>query len=433
MAISPFDSALLGALFGDAEAAEHFTDTAEVAAMIAVERALARAEGTLGVIPAEAAATISDGLAAFALDPAALAEGTLSAGVPVPALVAALRRPLAPEAAQWLHWGATSQDIVDTALALRLKPVLALLDARVAALADTLAQAARRWRALPLAGRTRSQVAAPITFGLRVARWRQPLPASRADLARLAPRLARVQLGGAVGSNSAIAPHGPAVAAALARELDLDGSPAWHTDRSALGALAGWCASLTGALGKMAGDLVLMGRSESGEARAGAGGGSSTMPQKSNPVAAETIGALARLTACLTAPVHLAALHAEERDGTAWALEWLTLPQIVVATAAALRHAQALADTLAPDPERMRDILDAGGGVALAEAASFLLAAHMPRAEAQALVKQAVAALPSTGETLAEALSRLGPVSLTLSPDDALGGVSETIDALLRD
>ena len=215
--------------------------------------------------------------------------------------------------------------------------------------------------------------------------------------------------------------------------LGLHDSPAWHTDRSALGALAGWCAALTGALGKMAGDLVLMGRSESGEARAGAGGGSSTMPQKSNPVAAETALALARLVACLATPVHLAALHAEERDGAAWSLEWLVLPQIVVATAAALRHAQSLAETLAPDPDRMREVLEAGGGVALAEAASFRLAAHMPRADAQALVKQAVAALPATGETLAEALTRLGPVPVTLAPADALGGVGEAIDALLRD
>ena len=117
--------------------------------------------------------------------------------------------------------------------------------------------------------------------------------------------------------------------------------------------------------------------------------------------------------------------------GGAWALEWLVLPQIVVATAAALRHAQGLAETLAPDVERMEAVLAEGGGVALAEAASFLLAAHMPRAEAQALVKKAVAALPETGETLAEALTRLGPVPVTLTPADALGGVGEAIDALL--
>lgn len=431
MAASPFDSALLGPLLGDAEAAAAFSDAAEIAAMVRVERALALAEAACGVIPAEAGAAIDAGLAEVAPDPAALAVGTASAGVPVPALVAALRKALPPEAGQWLHWGATSQDIVDTGLALRLAPLLDLLAARVAALSDTLGEAARLWAELPLAGRTRSQVAAPITFGLRVARWRQPLPGLGADLDRLRPRLLRVQLGGAVGSNSAIAPHGPAVIAALAAELGLAAAPAWHADRSGLGALAGWCAGLTGALGKMAGDLILMGRSESGEARAGAGGGSSTMPQKSNPVGAEAIGALARLVAALTAPMHLAALHAEERDGTAWTLEWLVLPQILVATAAALRHAQGLAETLAPDPGRMRAVLDLDGGAALAEAASFQLAAHMPRAEAQALVKRAVAER-APGETLAAALTRLGPVPLTLDPSEALGGVAEAIEALLR-
>lgn len=433
MAVSPLDSALLGPLFGDAEAAAHFSDDAEIAAMVVVERALARAQGATGVIPPEAAAAIDAGLDGFAPDRSALAAGAVSAGVPVPALVAALRKALTPEAGQWLHWGATSQDIVDSGLALRLKPVVALLDARLSTLAATLAAAADRWRDLPMAGRTRSQVAAPITFGLRVAHWRQPLPALRADLAGLAPRLLRVQLGGAVGANTAIAPHGPAVAAALAAELGLANTPAWHTNRSALAALAGWCATLTGALGKMAGDLVLMGRSESGEARAGAGGGSSTMPQKANPVAAETVGALARFVACLATPMHLAALHAEERDGAAWALEWLVLPQVVVATAAALRHAEELAATLAPDAPRMGAILEAGGGVAMAEAASFLLAAHMPRAEAQDLVKRAVTALPETGETLAEALSRLGPVPVTLDPADTLVCIRNAIDALLSD
>ncbi len=411
----------------------HFSDAAELDAMVRVERALARAEAACGVIPDEAALAIDRGLADVVLDPAALAAGTAAAGVPVPALVAALRARLDPAAGQWLHWGATSQDIVDSALAVRLAMVLGILVARLDTLSATLAEAARRWRDLPMAGRTRSQVATPITFGLRVARWRQPLVPLRGDLAALLPRVARVQFGGAVGTNAAIAPQGPAVAAALAAELGLAASPSWHTDRSALGALAGTCAGVTGALGKMAGDLVLMGRSESGEARAGSGGGSSTMPQKSNPVAAETIGTLARFVAALATPMHLAALHAEERDGTAWSLEWLTLPQILVATAAALRHAQGLAETLEPDPVRMQAILDAGGGVAMAEAASFLLAGHMPRAEAQALVKRAVGEVATTGETLAAALTRLGPIPVELGSDQALSGVSDAIDALLRE
>jgi 3-carboxy-cis,cis-muconate cycloisomerase len=431
MAVSPFDSAVLGPLFGDPEVAGLFSDATSVAAMIRVERALARAEGACGVIPAEAAWAIDAGLAGVALDPAGLAAGTAGAGVPVPALVSALRGRLPPEAGQWLHWGATSQDIVDTALVLQLDAALAILAARMDGLIETLSAAARRWADLPMAGRTRSQIAAPTTFGLRVARWAQPLIALRGELPPIHARVARVQFGGAVGTNAAIAPHGPAVTAALARELGLAAGPSWHGDRSALGALAAWCAGSSVALGRMAGDLILMGRSEAGEARAGSGGGSSTMPQKSNPVAAETIVALARYAAYLVPAVQQAGIHAEERDGAAWALEWLALPQIVVATAAALRHANGLAATLVPDEARLRAALELEGGAALAELASFALAAQMPRAEAQALVKRAVAEVAGQGGTLAEAIARLSPVAVEIDVTPALRAASAMVDELL--
>jgi 3-carboxy-cis,cis-muconate cycloisomerase len=260
-----------------------------------------------------------------------------------------------------------------------------------------------------MAGRTRSQIAAPITFGHRIARWAQPLIALRGDLPAVRDRIARVQLGGAVGTNAAVAPEGPRIAAALAAELGLACSPPWHTDRTGLAALAGWCASVCGALGKMSGDLVLMGRSESAEAVAGTGGGSSTMPQKANPVAAETVLALARYVAALSTPMHLAAIHAEERDGAAWAMEWLALPQIVVATGACLRHAEALAGTIEADPDRMRAVLEIGGGSVMAEAARFVLARSLPYRDAEAIVKEAVRAAGDGRETLIEALGRLAP------------------------
>ncbi len=431
MAVSPFDSAVYGALFGDPEVAALFSDAASVGAMIHVEQALARAEGACRVIPAEAARAIDAGLAEVVPDPAVLAAGTAAAGVPVPALVSALRGQLPPEAGQWLHWGATSQDIVDTALVLKLDAALTILAARMDALIAALSASARRWADLPMAGRTRSQIAAPTTFGLRVARWAQPLIAQRAELPAVHARVARVQFGGAVGTNAAIAPHGPAVTAALARELGLAAGPSWHGDRSGLGALAGWCAGTCAALGRMAGDLILMGRSEAGEARAGSGGGSSTMPQKSNPVAAETIVALARHAACLVPAVQQAGIHAEERDGAAWALEWLALPQIVVATAAALRHADGLAATLTPDAARLRAALDLEGGAALAELASFALAAQMPRAEAQALVKRAVAEVAEQGGTLVEAIARLSPVPVEIDMGPSLRAASAMVEELL--
>jgi len=426
MAVSPFGSTLTADLFGDEEIAARFSDEAEIAAMIAVEAALARAEARLGIIPETAAERISAALADVVVAPEKLRAGFASAGVPVPDLVAALRAAAGAEAGAYLHWGATSQDVVDTGLVLRLREVCDLLDARLGRVGDALADAAERHADLPMAARTRSQVATPTTFGLRIAGWLAPLTRCRARLQELRPRLLALQLGGASGTLSVFEGQGRAVAQALAAELGL-ACPAkpWHAERDALVEFAGWLSLVTGALGKMGGDLILMGRSEIGEARAGEGGGSSTMPQKSNPVGPEALVALARFNAGQTSVAHQALLHAEERDATAWSLEWMALPQMAVAVGAALRHAEALAATLQPDAARMRANLDLGGGGAMAEAASFALAAHMPRPEAQALLKRASRSAAERGITLAEALPALTSAAIdwpaVLDPASATG------------
>ena len=431
MPVSPFQSKMLGALFGDAEVAALFSDEAEIAAMILVERGLARAEARCGVIPAEAGSALDQAMDGMVIPPEALAAPTAAAGVPVPGLVAALRTRIDTDAAQWLHWGATTQDIIDGGLVLRLRDVLAVIGPRLDRLIETLLAAAEREAGTVMAGRTRSQIATPITFGLRIAQWAQPLIELAELLGDIRPRLLKVQFGGASGANTAVAPHGPAITAALAEELGLAPAPPWHGSRAGLVACADWHAQLAGALGKIAGDLVLMGRSEIAEARAGTGGGSSTMPQKSNPVAAEVIATLARYAATLTAPMHLSATHLEERDGVSWSLEWFVLPQIIVAAAAALRHAQDLAETLTADPARMRAALDLGGGAAMAEAASFALAAHMPRAEAQAVMKQAALEAARTGERLEQVLARTVDVEIdwagALEPATVVGASGDVI------
>jgi len=165
----------------------------------------------------------------------------------------------------------------------------------------------------------------------------------------------------------------------------------------------------------------MMGRSEIREAQAGKGGGSSTMPQKSNPVTAEALGTLARYAAGLLAPAHFTAGHLEERDGVAWPLEWLVLPQIVVATGSGLRHALDLAESIEADADQMRRGLDLGGGAAMAEAASFALAAHMPRADAQALMKRVAVEAARTGESLGDILRRESDVAIDW--DEALDPV----------
>lgn len=396
---------LLGQLCGDAAAEAILSDEAFVARMVAVEATLARACGAVGLVPADRASRVADALARARPDIADLAAGTAADGVPVPALLRALRPALGPDG-DALHVGATSQDIVDCARTLQWRDLLALLEDRLAGLLDLLQAASAAQAGTVMAGRTRSQIATPIGFGLRIATWAQPLIAQEQDLPALRRRLLRVQFGGAAGTSSVAGPQAAALSAALAADLGLDDAPCWHTDRSGQLALAGWLAGVTAGLSRLARDLILMGRSEAGEARAGAGGGSSAMPQKSNPVAAEAIVALADLTACLLPAMARAAAPQEERDGAAWTLEWLALPQMGLACAAALRHATALIDSLQPAPARMAAALDHDHGAALAEAAAVALAAHMPRDTAQTVLREALAQARAGGLALPQALAR---------------------------
>jgi 3-carboxy-cis,cis-muconate cycloisomerase len=407
MTSSPLDSALYGPLFGDPETAELLSDAAQIRALLRVEAALARVEGRLGVIPAEAAVRIAEVAACLDLDPAALADGTASAGVPVPALAAALQNAVGNRAAPYVHWGATSQDIIDTALILRLRDILALFAGRLDAIIADLAIQADRYRAVAMAGRTRSQIATPITFGLKIATWLAPLLRHRDRLAELRPRLEVVQFGGASGTLAALGDRGLAVMDALARDLGL-ASPVlpWHSQGDRIAEVGGWLALVSGSLGKMGADVVLLGQSEVGELAAGAGGGSSTMPNKSNPVGAETLVALARHNAGLLGTLHQSLIQEHERDGIAWPLSWLSLPPMLMACGGALRHARHVSAHLLPDVSRMAERLDATDGLVLAEAASFLLCAHMPRAQAQDLVKACCREALGAGRHLFDVLAQ---------------------------
>ena len=280
--------------------------------------------------------------------------------------------------------------MIDTAHVLQYGACLDILAARVSALIDRLDAQSLSHADTVMAGRTRGQIATPISFGLRIAQWAHPLIDAEADLETVRARLGRVQFGGAAGANTAVAPHGPAIAQGLAEELGLRFSPPWHTNRTGPIGFAAWLGSVTAALGKIARDVILLSRSEIAEARAGSGGGSSTMPQKANPVLAEAIVTLSHLAQTAQAGLAAAASPAEERDGSAWAVEWALIPQAVLATGAALRHALSLAETLTADADAMARTLAAADGV-MAEAASFVLARHMPRDAAQQLVKQALA------------------------------------------
>ena len=436
MTVSLFDSELYGGLFSDREIVALLDDRARLRAMLDVEAALARVQGRLGVIPPEAAARIAEVAELLDLNPAALAAGTASAGIPIPALVAALREAVGAEAGPYVHWGATSQDIMDTGLVLRLRDLLDRLDRRLAGVIQSLAALAEEHRSTVMAARTRSQQALPTTFGLKAAGWALPLARHRERLAQLRPRLLVVQFGGAAGTLAALGERGIEVMEALAGELDLAVPPApWHSQRDGIAELAAWFALVTGSLGKIGDDLVLLAQSEVGEIALGFGGSSSTLPQKTNPVAAEALVTLARFNAGLLTPATEALVQAQERGGAAWPLEWLTLPQMAAATGAALRLAAETLNGLVVDKARMTANLEASRGLILAEAASFALAEHMPLPEAQSLVKAACTEVGLSSHHLMDLLAEKTDTPLDWAslrdPADYLGSADRLVDRVL--
>lgn len=426
MPAAPADSLIYGRLFGDEDTARLFTDSAEIRAMLLVEGALARVQGGLGLIPAEAAAFIDRASREVVIDPSALAAETARNGVPVPGLLAAFRKEAqAPGPMQYLHWGATSQDIMDTALALRLRPMLPLWEGRLAALLARLADLAEAHAALPMAARTYGQAATPTGFGAVVAGWGWPLLDAQTRLPGLRGCLLQVSLSGAAGTLSALGKQGPAVRAGLAEALGLtDPGHSWHSDRTGLGQLAGWAAGLAGSLGKLAEDITLLCQSGVAEVSlGGAGGASSTMPQKQNPVGPSALAALARHVIGLAGLIQGAAIHRQQRDGAAWFGEWLALPQLCICTGRMLSLAGDITASLAPDAAALARGLEAGHGLLHAEALSFALAGQMPRPEAQDIVKDLCRQAVASGTPLLTlAAARFPQVDwrLTLA-DSALG------------
>lgn len=418
MSVSPFDSALYRDLFTDSEIARLFTDSAEIRAMMLVEGALARAQGAAGLIPKDSAEAIHRAAMEVQIDPAGLAAATGQNGVPVPALVAAFRATMdAPEHAQYLHWGATSQDITDTALVLRLRQALSLMEAMQTRLLDALAKLADSHAETPITARTYGQSATPSSFGAVVASWGWPHLAHLDRLNALRPRLLQVSLSGAAGTSSALGADAPGLRKAMAEALNLsDPGHSWHSTRDSIGELAGWLTLVMGSLGKLGEDLLLLSQTDAGEVRFGAAGASSTMPQKQNPVGASVLVALARHVIALNGAMQGAGLHRQQRDGAAWFTEWLSLPAMVMGTAKALATAAELIETLEPQTDRMAENLSDPLGLIHAEALSFALAAHIPRPEAQAEVKALCKQALASGTALPDLLARAHPdLDLTLT------------------
>ncbi|WP_158971786.1 class-II fumarase/aspartase family protein [Chachezhania sediminis] len=390
MAGSVFDSALFADLFPTGDVGPLFTDAAEVAGMLQAEGALSAAQGALDVIPPDSAAVLARAAETVTLDPAALARATGTNGVSVPALVSAFRAAVGDDDhAQYAHWGATSQDIIDTGLMLRLKMGLQVFEDDLKSILTRLSSLAEDHADTPMAARTYGQHATPTTFGAVVALWGMPLVGLLQELPALRSQCLLVSLSGAAGTASALGPKAAEIRAHMATSLGLaDPGRSWHTDRTPVLKIADWLSRVTLALAKMGEDVVAHMQSGMGEVKLGGAGGSSTMPQKQNPVAASVLVALGhQQTALETALRAGAAVHRHQRDGAAWFTEWMCLPQLVLGAAASVRTGLKLADDLSPDPARMRAILDDTLDLLYAEALSFALAGILPRPAAQAAVK----------------------------------------------
>ena len=337
-----FDHPWLGGLFGDPEAAAIWSSDRQVAHMLAFESAFTRAQGQVGIVPRDIAEDVADRILTFRPDIGDLRAGMARDGVPVPALVAQLK-PLAGDTPKAVHSGATSQDVIDTALALALAEFNPLLRDRLVGLSGAIGELAARFGDNALMGRTRMQAALPITVADRLRKWSGPLEGHVAKLDRLRPEVEILQLGGAVGNQAALKPHVAEITEAMAERLGLGNRPgAWHTTRGALVDYAGLLSAITGSLGKMGQDVCLMAQQGIDEFAMTGGGGSSAMPHKQNPVLAELLVTLARFNATQVAGMHHALVHEQERSGAAWALEWMLLPQMAQATARGLSAAVAL-------------------------------------------------------------------------------------------
>jgi len=440
MAFSPADSRLFGSLFASSEMADLFSDEAYARRLLRVEAALAMAQNRLGLIPASAAVKIVSAAESLQPDIAALKVGIELDGFPIIELVNQLREAVGGEAAWCVHWGATTQDIMDTALVLQANEAGELLQDRLKKVIRHLAALAEQHRHTLMCGRTHSQQALPITFGFQVAAWLAPLLRHNQRWFELLPRLAVVQLGGAVGTLASLGEHGIEVQIELAKELGLNVPPMpWHTQRDSLAELASWLSLVTGSLGKMAQDIILLAQSEVGEVRESddpARGSSSTMPQKSNPIQSELILAAAHQNALLLASMHQAQIAEHQRATHGWQLEWLSLPQMFALTASALDRAIFLSKNLVVNTERMQQNIHASQDFMLAEALSFALTTHLGRSEAKTLVKQAVQLAQAQHLNLIEAAGQLTDAAIDrdgLKEENYLGSSQVFIDRVVSE
>jgi 3-carboxy-cis,cis-muconate cycloisomerase len=422
---------------------EVFSDVALVSRYAEVEVALAKAEARCGVIPAEAAQQIAELTDVSALDFDLLRRETDIVGYPILPLVHQMVKQCG-EAGRYVHWGATTQDIMDTAVVLQIRAGLAIVEADIAELRGILADLSKRHRDTPMAGRTHLQQALPVTFGYKAAIWLAMFDRHAERLAQLKPRVLVGQFAGAAGTLASLGDKGFEVQQALCEELGL-GVPVstWHVARDGFAEAISFLALVTGSLGKIALDIMIMASTEFGEVYepfVKGRGASSTMPQKRNPISSELMLAAAKGVRQHAGLMMDATVQDFERATGPWHVEWMAIPESFVLTAGALHQAKFALGGLIVDEKKMAANLDISRGLIVAEAVMMGLAPDIGRQEAHDVVYDACRLANDSNMTLADALSADHRVSTRIdratierltSPGNYLGLAPQMVDRVL--
>ena len=438
-----FDSAIYRDFFGTPAMRAIWSDEALVARYVEVEVALAQAEARVGVIPADAAKTIAAKADASKMDLAKLKAETDIVGYPIIGIVHQMAKQCG-EAGGFVHWGATTQDIMDSATVLQMRAAIDLVDSELAAVEKALAALAAKHRDTVMAGRTHMQHALPVTFGYKAAVWLSSVRRDRARLAAARARALVVQFSGAAGTLASLGDKGLEVQAALADELKIaQPDITWHSARDNIAEVGSTLAIAAGGLAKIATDVMLMMQTEVAEAFepfVKGRGGSSTMPQKRNPISCEMILAIAKSVRS-DASLLLDAMAADHERATGpWHLEWIALPRAFISTAGALYQARFMLEGLIVDGDRMRKNLDITGGLIVAEAAMMALAPFTGRGTAHDIVYDCCREALNNGTTLLAALEKRPEVTQHLQgaalarvvdPAHYLGTAPQMVDRML--
>jgi 3-carboxy-cis,cis-muconate cycloisomerase len=437
------DSRLFRDSFGTPAMRDVFSDAATVARYVEVEIALAKAEAKVGVIPAEAAAEIAKKANAAALDWDLMRQETDNVGYPILPLVHQLVKQCG-EAGRYVHWGATTQDIMDTATVLQLRAGLDIIAQDISALRKILADLAKTYRSTAMAGRTHLQQALPVTFGYKAAIWLAMFDRHAERLAQLKPRVLVGQFAGAAGTLASLGDRGLEVQAALCGELKLAVPVStWHVARDGFAETLNFLALVTGTLGKIALDIMVMASTEYGELYepfVPGRGASSTMPQKRNPISSELMLAAAKAVRQHAGLMTDAMIQDFERATGPWHTEWMAIPESFVLTAGALHQARFALGGLIVDDKRMAQNLAMSKGLIVAESVMMQMAPHIGRQQAHDVVYAACRVVNEKGGTLADVLMQdktvtahfdRGAVERMTDPANYLGLAPAMVDKVL--